>query len=206
LWAANHRGRTELAVRFEQVQSDFPIRVRSSGRIIDAIAWPSVSAPVQLLGLHEVQIDLVPSRPTRWVSLLLEMDPPDAGLVIEMPQRAGSLRFVCGNRSDIESPSLCAQALEGNSAADATLSDEGEGWVRIVRHAGPSFRSANDLGEEPISQSAADSRLAAQLEALGYAGVAVGNAEAAEVGAAPAARGVAAEPGEVELVRTAEGA
>ena len=34
----------------------------------------------------------------------------------------------------------------------------------------------------------------------------VGNADAAEVGAAPAARGVAAEPGEVALVRTAEGA
>ncbi|MAG33882.1 MAG: hypothetical protein CL908_23625 [Deltaproteobacteria bacterium] len=197
-WADDHRGRTEIALRFEEPRSELRLRVLSSGRIIDAIALPSVSAALRKAGSSEVQIDLTPTQPTRWVSLLLETDPPDAGLMIEIPERAGPLRWSCGARDDVQDAARCSRALDEVGGPVATFAEDPGGWIRIVRHPGVPFRSASvSLGEE-LAAAPVDPVLARQLEALGYAGVEVGTGGEEDL---DPARGEIL-PGRVAVLRT----
>lgn len=181
-WSYDHRGRTEIAIRFPKPFGGLPVRVRSSGEIVDAIVLPSVRAQLRQLGTGEVVADLNAGQETHWLTLLLELSPPDAGLVIEVPASAGELTRLCGDQVDPPDAETChgaveaAMGVEAGLAADdavATLTRRQGGWLRVVRHPGAPFRTAAAGGGEDGDrvEGGIDRDLAERLQALGYVDV-----------------------------------
>ena len=180
-WSYDHRGRTEIAIRFPKSVGGLPVRVRSSGEIVDAIVLPSVRAQLRTSGAGEVVADLTAEQETHWLTLLLELSPPDAGLVIEVPASAGELIRLCGDEVDPLDAEACHSAVEAAmdveaglaAAAAATLTRRQGGWLRIVRHPGAPFRSApaEGRGDGSRVERGIDRNLAQRLQALGYVDV-----------------------------------
>lgn len=163
----------------------------------DTMTYPSVAAAIHRESASGVRIRLVPSRPTEWVSVMLETDPWDAGLEVEIPEAAGDLSVLCGVDPYDASGEGCFRSAEASPEASSGswLDGLAHPGVHIVRRAGSPFRTP---GSRPEAAPSVDPALSAQLEALGYAGVEVGAAESApqrEVGARVL-------PGEIVLHRS----
>lgn len=175
LWAADQRGRTEIAIRFASAQGTGAIEIESAGMIRDAVVWPSVGVALDRVGDRSLRLRLVPSKPTHWATVAFESMPGATGLRVAIPESLGPLGVVCGNDPDPGDAAECARAArEGNGGAPTLDAAEG-GQVRILHHAGAPFVDADSDGVvEGASAPAVDEALAAQLEALGYGDAALG--------------------------------